>query len=305
MTIAFITHPDCLFHEIDEEHPECAARLNAIQDQVIASGLDIAMEYFEAPLATQEQLSRVHDDKYIETIFQQAPDIGRIILDSDTSMNPHSLNAALRSSGAVIHAVDLLQTGKTSSAFCSIRPPGHHAEKSDAMGFCIFNNIAIGAAHALEHYGMKRIAIVDIDVHHGNGTEDIFENESRILFCSSFQHPYYPFTNLENHADNIIKIPLKAGSGGIEFRQKMEQDCLPRLEIFKPELILISAGFDGHREDDMSEINLIEEDYAWITSKLVAISRTHAQGKIISVLEGGYALSALGRSVVAQMKAML
>ncbi len=305
MAIAFITHPDCLFHEIDEDHPECAARLNAIQDQIIASGLDMVIEYFEAPLATHGQLSRVHNDKYIETIFQQAPDNGRIILDSDTSMNPHSLNAALRSSGAVIHAVDLLQNGKTSSAFCSIRPPGHHAEKSDAMGFCIFNNLAVGAAHALEHHGMQRIAIVDFDVHHGNGTEDIFANESRVLFSSSFQHPYYPFTNLENHADNIIKIPLKAGSAGAEFRQHIEQHCFPRLESFKPELILISAGFDGHREDDMSQINLVEEDYAWITSKLKEIANKYAQGKIISVLEGGYALSALGRSVVAHIKAML
>lgn len=305
MTIAFITHPDCLFHEIDEDHPESAARLNAIQDQIIASGLDLAVEYYDAPLATQEQLSRVHDDMYIKTIFQKAPDVGRIMLDSDTSMNSHSLNAALRSSGAVIHAVDLVQSEKTSRAFCSIRPPGHHAERSEAMGFCIFNNIAVGAAHALEHYDVQRIAIIDFDVHHGNGTEDIFANESRVLFCSSFQHPYYPFSDLENHADNIIKIPLKAGSGGAEFRLHVEQHCFPRLELFKPELILISAGFDAHREDDMSQINLVEDDYAWITSKLKTIADKYAQGKIISVLEGGYALSALGRSVVAHIKALL
>lgn len=305
MTTAFITHPDCLLHEMGKGHPESPARLNAIQDQIIASGLGAILKYFDAPLATQEQLGRVHDEKYIKTIFQHAPDKGRIILDADTSMNPHSLNAALRSSGAVVQAVDLLLKEKASHAFCSIRPPGHHAERSKAMGFCIFNNIAVGAAHALEFYDMQRIAIVDFDVHHGNGTEDIFENDARVLVCSSFQHPYYPFTNLENHADNIIQIPLQAGSGGTEFRQKIEQYCFPQLEKFKPELILISAGFDGHREDDMSQINLVEDDYAWITSQLMEIANKYTQGRIISVLEGGYALSALGRSVVAHIKAML
>ena len=305
MTTAFITHSDCLLHEIDESHPECPARLIAIQDQIIASGLDNVLEYFDAPLATHEQLRRVHDETYIKAIFQHAPDNGRVILDADTSMNPHSLNAALRASGAVVHAVDLLLKEKASHAFCSVRPPGHHAERSKAMGFCIFNNIAVGAAHALEFYDMQRIAIVDFDVHHGNGTEDIFENNPRVLVCSSFQHPYYPFSDLEHHADNIIKIPLQAGSGGTEFRKKIEQYCFPQLEKFKPELILISAGFDGHREDDMSQINLVEEDYAWITSQLMDRANKYAQGRVISVLEGGYALSALGRSVVAHIKAML
>ncbi|MBL1140690.1 MAG: histone deacetylase family protein [Proteobacteria bacterium] len=305
MTIAFITHHDCLYHEIDEEHPEASARLDAINDQIIASGIDIALEYVEPPLATNEQLTRVHDKNYIESIFRQAPETGRVDLDSDTSMNPHSLNAALRSAGAVIEAVDSIQSGKMSRAFCCVRPPGHHAEKSNAMGFCIFNNVAVGAAHALESYGMQRVAIVDFDVHHGNGTEDIFQEESRILFCSSFQHPFYPFTDLENHAENIIKIPLDAGSKGAEFRQNMEQFCLPQLEKFKPELIFISAGFDAHREDDMSHVSLVEEDYIWITSKLAEVANKYAQGKIISVLEGGYSLSALGRSVVAHIKAML
>lgn len=305
MTIAFITHNDCLFHEMDIDHPECSTRINAINDQIISSGLDLALQYFDAPLATCEQLSRVHDDTYIETIFQMAPDIGQIRLDADTSMNPHSLNAALRSSGAVVQAVDLLHCGQQSRAFCCVRPPGHHAERAKAMGFCIFNNIAVGVAHALESCGLQRIAIVDFDVHHGNGTEDIFQGESRILFCSSFQHPFYPFTDLENDADNIIKIPLVAGSKGTEFRWKIEQDCLPQLEKFKPELIFISAGFDAHREDDMSHISLVEDDYVWITNELKEIAEKYAQGKIISVLEGGYALSALGRSVVAHIKAML
>jgi acetoin utilization deacetylase AcuC-like enzyme len=305
MATAFITHPDCLLHEMDSVHPESPARLYAIQDQIIASGLDSILKYLDAPLATKEQLSRVHDEEYINAIFQLAPDNGRVILDPDTSMNPHSLNAALRASGAVVHAVDLLLKEKASHAFCNIRPPGHHAERSKVMGFCIFNNIAVGAAHALEFYNLNRIAIVDFDVHHGNGTEDIFENDPRVLVCSSFQHPYYPFSDLENHADNIIKIPLQAGSGGTEFRQKIEQYCLPQLEEFKPELILISAGFDGHREDDMSQINLVEEDYAWITSQLMEIANKFAQGRIVSVLEGGYALSALGRSVVAHIKSML
>jgi acetoin utilization deacetylase AcuC-like enzyme len=305
MTIAFITHQDCLFHEIDDSHPECPARLNAINDQIIASGLDMALQYFEPPFATREQLSRVHDDSYIESIYQNAPKSGHLKLDPDTSMNPHSLNAALRSAGAVVQAVDLIQSNEMSRAFCSIRPPGHHAIRSNAMGFCIFNNIAVGAAHALEAYGLQRVAIVDFDVHHGNGTEDIFQGESRVFFCSSFQHPFYPFTDLESHADNIIKIPLDAGSRGKEFKEKMGQYCLPQLDEFKPELIFISAGFDAHREDDMSHVNLVEEDYEWITTRLKEVAEKHAQGKMISVLEGGYALSALGRSVVAHLKAML
>ncbi len=305
MTIAFITHDDCSFHEIDEDHPESSSRLTAVKDQILSSGLDIALQYFDPPLATIEQLTRVHDKDYIESIHLQAPETGRVDLDSDTSMNPYSLNAALRSAGAVIEAVDLVQNEKVSRAFCCVRPPGHHAERSNAMGFCIFNNIAVGVAHALEVYGLQRVAIVDFDVHHGNGTEDIFQNEPRVLFCSSFQHPFYPFTDLENHADNIIKIPLDAGTRGNVFRQKIEQYCLPQLEKFKPELIFISAGFDAHREDDMSHVNLVEDDYVWITGKLKEVAVKHTHGKIISVLEGGYALSALGRSVVAHLKELL
>ncbi len=305
MTFAFISHPDCLLHEMGEGHPESPARLMAINDQLIASGLDACLRHYDAPLATREQLLNVHDAKYVDQIFQNAPEEGRVWLDPDTSMNPHSLQAALRAAGAVVFSVDLLMNGEASSAFCSVRPPGHHATRANAMGFCIFNNVAVGVAYALSKYKLQRVAIVDFDVHHGNGTEDIFHDESRVLICSTFQHPFYPFSGAETDSDHMVNIPLPASTNGPDIKEAIKHNVLPVLDAFQPELIFFSAGFDAHVEDDMAQLNLTEHDYAWITRQVKEIADKYSSGRMISVLEGGYALSALGRSVMMHIKAML
>lgn len=305
MTISLISHPDCALHEMGEHHPECPERLGSIQNQLITSGLDYVLLHHEAPLATREQLCRVHDADYVEQIFQKAPEYDRAWLDPDTSMNPHSLSAALHAAGAAVQAVDLVMSDQSSAAFCNVRPPGHHAEHNAAMGFCIFNNVAVGAAHAMQVHQLERVAIVDFDVHHGNGTEDIFCDNPDVLFCSTFQHPFYPHTGAEIDSENIVNVPLSAGANGQVFRAAVESHWLPGLEAFKPELILISAGFDAHLEDDMGGLCLLEKDYAWVTGEIKNIADRHANGRIVSVLEGGYALSALGRSVVAHIKALL
>lgn len=305
MSIGFITHPDCALHDMGTGHPECPARLGAIQDQILSSGMQLALQYYDAPLASQEQLLRVHDPAYVNEIFRIAPDEGRVYLDADTLMGPHSLNAALRAAGAAVLGVDLVMNGKNNQAFCSVRPPGHHAERHRAMGFCIFNNVAVGAAHARQQYQLQRIAIVDFDVHHGNGTEDIFRDDPDVLFCSTFQHPFYPHTGADTQRDHIVNVPLPAASGSQAFREAVEQYWLARLDAFKPELILVSAGFDGHVEDEMAGMALVENDYAWVTRQIKQLADRHASGRIVSTLEGGYALSALGRSVVAHLNAML
>lgn len=287
------------------QHPERPARLGAINDRLISARLDEVLLHYEAPCATRAQLARVHDPQYIDWIRAHAPQDGLVWLDGDTAMNPHTLNAALCAAGAVVKAVDLVMRQEVSAAFCSVRPPGHHAERARAMGFCIFNNIAVGAAHALAEHRLERLAIVDFDVHHGNGTEDIFRDEPRVLFCSSFQHPFYPGTGADTVSDHIINIPLPAGTGGPEFREAVRAKWLGRLDVFRPELVLISAGFDAHAEDDMAMLKLVEADYAWITSELRRIAAAHARGRIVSALEGGYALSALGRSVAAHIDALI
>jgi acetoin utilization deacetylase AcuC-like enzyme len=305
MTISLISHPDCALHEMGAHHPECPDRLSAVQDQLLSSGLDIVLLHREAPLVTREQLCRVHDAEYVDSVFAKAPTEGQAWLDPDTSMNPHTLSAALRAAGAVVHAVDLVMTGQSTAAFCNVRPPGHHAEHDRAMGFCIFNNVAIGAAHALAAYGLERVAIIDFDVHHGNGTEDIFRDVPQVLFCSSFQHPYYPFTGHEVDSEHIVNVPLPAGADGRAFRAAVESHWLPKLAAFRPELILVSAGFDAHVEDDIAGLCLVEADYAWITAEIMKIAHSHAGNRIVSTLEGGYALSALGRSVVTHIKTLL
>lgn len=305
MPIAFISHPDCALHEMGLGHPEQPARLGAITDRLIASGLEFSLHHYEAPMAEKRHLLRVHSQDYVDYVFQRAPTEGYAWLDPDTRMNSHSLRAALRSAGAVVLAVDLVETGRVREAFCSVRPPGHHATRNQAMGFCIFNNVAIGVAHAMEEYELERVAVVDFDVHHGNGTEDIFRNDPRVLFCSSFQHPFYPFSGADTRSDHIINIPLPAGADGSAFRAEAERNWLPALTRFEPQLILISAGFDAHAEDDMSHLWFREADYAWITSRLKQIADRFAAGRMVSVLEGGYALSALGRSVTVHIDAML
>lgn len=290
---------------MEEGHPECPARLSAIEDQLIASGLLHFLQQHDAPLATFDQLARVHSRQYIESIRAASPRQGLVYLDPDTAMNPHSLSAALRAAGAVILAVDLVLGGKAGNAFCAVRPPGHHAESARAMGFCIFNNVAVGVAHAMAQYGLRRVAIADFDVHHGNGTEEIFHDDPRVMLCSTFQHPYYPYCGADSGNEHIINVPLPAGTNGAAFREAVSKYWLPALERFHPEIMFISAGFDAHRDDDMADFNLLEKDYTWVTQQIKAVAEKFCQGRIVSVLEGGYELNALGRSVLAHLKVLV
>ncbi len=302
MQTAYISHPLCLKHDMGALHPESPARIHAIEDQLIASGLLHYLQHHDAPEATRAQLLRVHDEDYIAMIESSVPPRGIVRLDGDTALNPYSYQAALRAAGAVVLGVDLVMSGQVENTFCNVRPPGHHAERARAMGFCIFNNVAVGAAHALEYHGIQRVAIADFDVHHGNGTETIFYNDPRVLLCSTFQHPFYPHVGADSGNGHIINVPLAAGTGSREFRDAVTQHWLPALERFQPELLLISAGFDAHRDDDMAMLNLTEPDYAWVTGELKNIAGKYAHSRIVSTLEGGYDLHALGRSVLAHIK---
>ena len=304
MPTAFITHPDCLKHDMGAGHPEQPARLTAIEDQLIASGVANYLQRYDAPLATDEQLARAHPIEYVRAIREAAPASGTVHLDPDTAMNPHSLSATLRAAGAAVLAVDLVFQGKISSAFCAVRPPGHHACRARSMGFCIFNNVAVAARHAVHAHGLERIAIIDFDVHHGNGTEDIFENDPHVLMASTFQHPFYPYSGTESAASNMVNVPLPAGAGSKQFREAVTDSWLPALEEFRPELVIFSAGFDAHVEDDMAMLQLRDADYGWVTEQVKAIADRHAQGRMVSMLEGGYALSALGRSVVQHVRVL-
>ena len=304
MTTAFITHRDCLLHDMGAHHPECPARLSAITDQLIASGLITHLQQLDAPKATREQIERVHESGYVDAIEEASPSHGIVHLDPDTAMNPHTLDAALRAAGAGVLATDQVIGGEAQSAFCAVRPPGHHAERDRAMGFCVINNVAVAAAHALEHHGLQRVAIVDFDVHHGNGTEEIFRDDERVLMVSTFQHPFYPYSGTEGRSARMVNIPLAAYSGGKEFRAAVETYWLPALEAFEPQMLFVSAGFDAHREDELAMLNFVEADYAWVTEKLKAVADKHAGGRIVSLLEGGYSLSALGRSAAVHVKVL-
>ena len=302
MSTAYISHPDCLRHEMGRHHPECPQRLQAIEDQLILSRIDCYLTRIDPPLATEEQLALVHTQDHIDFIKSHAPESGYYSIDGDTTMNAHTWQAALRSAGGAIAAVDAVMSGEVKNAFTCLRPPGHHAEPHQAMGFCFFNNIAIAAKHALEKHGVERVAIIDFDVHHGNGTEAAFKNDPRVLMCSYFQHPFYPYSGADVDLPNMVNVPLPAYTDGVAVREVVELAWLPRLREFKPQLILISAGFDAHREDDMGQMALVEADYAWITRQLMTVANETAQGRIVSCLEGGYSLSALARSVVAHLK---
>jgi len=304
MQTAYISHPLCLKHDMGPHHPECPARIHAIEDQLIASGLFGYLQHHDAPEATREQLLRVHDAAYLDSIIVAAPQQGTVDLDGDTVMNPYTYPAALRAAGAAVMAVDLVMAHKVENAFCNIRPPGHHAERAQAMGFCIFNNVAVAAAHALAAHGLGRVAIADFDVHHGNGTEQMFHDDPRVMLCSTFQHPFYPYVGADSGNDHIINVPLSAGSGSEEFRKAVIERWLPALVAFKPEMLLISAGFDAHREDDMAMLRLVDADYAWVTERLKEVATAHCHGRIVSMLEGGYELHALGRSAMAHIKVL-
>jgi len=304
MATALITHADCMKHEMGEFHPERPERLSAIHDQLIVSGIAGFVEHHDAPFAKMSELARVHTAEYIETIRMAVPRHGIVHLDPDTAMCPHTWDAARRAAGATVLATDLVVGKLAENAFCAVRPPGHHATRRRSMGFCIFNNVAVAARHALEHHGLERVAVVDFDVHHGNGTEDIFSHDERVQMVGTFQHPFYPYSGTDNPAPNMANVPLPAGTGSQGFREAVEYVWLPALERFRPQMMFISAGFDAHVEDDMAMLRFTESDYGWVTTQLKAIADRYAQGRIVSVLEGGYALSALGRSVVMHLRAL-
>jgi len=305
MSVAFISHAACRRHQMGDGHPEQPARLGAIENQLHARGLFDFLLHHEAPRATVEQLTRVHPREYVERLSALSPAEGLVRVDPDTAMCPETLEAALRAAGANVLAVDLVLQGGVERAFCNVRPPGHHAERDRAMGFCFFNNVAVGAAHALAAYGLRRIAILDFDVHLGNGTEDIFRHDDRVLICSSFQYPLYPDMNPGSVPGRIVNCPLPPGSGSEEFRSVVTQHWLPAMEEFAPELIFISAGFDGHAADELAELRLVATDYAWVTEAACAVAARHAHGRIVSTLEGGYDLAALATSAVAHIDRLM
>ncbi len=316
MTTAFFSHPDCLLHEMGEWHPESPARLQAIEDQLIASRVLPFLDCREAPLASEEDLQRVHTAQAIAHVKDCLPVADENsdprggpyhAIDADTLLNPHSWQAAMRAAGAAVAATDAVLAGQIDNAFCAVRPPGHHATPTTPMGFCLFNNVAIAARHAMDVHGLERIAIVDFDVHHGNGTEDAFAGDMRVLMVSFFQHPLYPYTGThpEGRAPkNLVNIPVPAYTRGDVVRALVQQHWLPALNEHRPQMIFISAGFDAHREDEIASMGLVEADYAWITRQLMAVAHQWSQGRIVSCLEGGYSLSALGRSVAAHLRVL-
>jgi acetoin utilization deacetylase AcuC-like enzyme len=294
-------------------HPECPERLDAIEDRMLASQLLDAVDRREAPLASTDILELAHDRMHVAAMrglaeeLREQEDAGgmdHMHIDPDTSMNRHTWNAVLRGAGAAIAATDAVIAGELENAFCAVRPPGHHATRTRAMGFCIMNNVAVAARYALDRHGLKRVAVVDFDVHHGNGTEDILSGDERVLMVGIFQHPFYPYSGFDTHADNMVNVPVPAYTRGPAIRELIEKNWLPRLEAFQPEMIFVSAGFDAHREDDLGQLGLVEADYTWITQRIKDVARKYAKGRIVSCLEGGYNLDALGRSVEAHVRAL-
>ncbi|MCD8515499.1 MAG: histone deacetylase family protein [Burkholderiaceae bacterium] len=308
----YFTHRTCLKHEMGEGHPECPERLGAIEDRLLITGLSDALERRDATPASMSDLELAHSRMYIASIRGLTSELREEVqaggpthaqLDPDTSINVHSWEAALLSAGAAINATDAVLAGEMENAFCAVRPPGHHACRDKAMGFCIFNNVAVAAKYALERHGLQRVAIIDFDVHHGNGTEDIVAGDDRILMCSFYQHPYYPEWP-HSSAPNLVNLPVAAYTRGMDIRELVDTAWIPRLDAHRPEMIFISAGFDAHREDDMAQMGLVEQDYTWITQQLKQVAKRHAQGRIVSILEGGYNLSALARSVEAHIRVL-
>lgn len=306
MSTAIYSHPDCLKHDMGDWHPESPSRLQAIEDQLILARLDGLLERRLAPLAEVPAILRNHSEGALALVRDHVPATpgDTYPLDADTLLCHASYDAALRAAGAALAATDAVIAGDIANAFCAIRPPGHHATPTEPMGFCLFNNVAIAARHARESHGLERIAIIDFDVHHGNGTADAFRDDPRVLMASFFQHPYYPNTGPEPITATNVNVPVPARSGGEVVRQVVQEYWLPALHAHRPQMIFISAGFDAHRDDDMGGMDLVEADYAWITRQIMLVAREHAGGRIVSCLEGGYDLSALGRSVVAHLKVL-
>ncbi|MFO1292547.1 MAG: histone deacetylase family protein [Rubrivivax sp.] len=308
MSTAFYSHPDCRRHDMGTGHPECPQRLDAIADQLRATGLDIALDFRDAPEATRAQLERAHTAGYVARLLDLLEQVKRSDeprhLDPDTVACPATLDAALRAAGAAVAATDDVLAGRAERAFCAVRPPGHHATRDEAMGFCFFNNVAVAARHALDAYGLERVAIVDFDVHHGNGTEDIVAGDERVLMVSFFQHPLYPYSGAVPKGTNMVNVPVPPYTRGPALRETIEQMWWPALEAYRPQMLFLSAGFDAHREDELGQLGLVEADYEWITQRLVALAERHAGGRIVSCLEGGYHLGALARSVAAHLRVL-
>jgi acetoin utilization deacetylase AcuC-like enzyme len=308
MATGYYSHPDCRRHDMGRGHPECPERLSAIDDHLRATGLDIALDHRDAPLVDLHTLELAHDARYVAYLkhfMEQVAASGEArAIDVDTVVGPHTWMAMQRAAGAAVAATDAVIDGYLDNAFCAVRPPGHHATRNRAMGFCFVNNVAVAARHALDVRGLRRVAIVDFDVHHGNGTEDIFAGDERVLMVSFFQHPFYPFCGTESPADNMVNLPVPAYTKGMEIRELVEALWVPRLEAFKPEMIFISAGFDAHREDELGQMGLVEADYEWLTQRVLDVAARHARGRVVSCLEGGYELGALARSVATHLRVL-
>ena len=308
MSTAYYNPPECRLHDMGAGHPECPQRLEAIADQLLATGLDIALAFRDAAPATLEQLARAHASGYVgelKDLLEQVEADGRPrALDPDTIASPGTWRAALQAAGAALAATDEVIAGRSQNAFCAIRPPGHHATRSETMGFCFFNNVAVAARHALDVHGLQRVAIVDFDVHHGNGTEDIIAGDDRVRMCSIFQHPLYPYSGDVPKGSNMVNVPVAPYSRGPAIRETIDAMWMPALDAFRPQMLFISAGFDAHREDDLGQLGLVEADYEWITRRVMAVAERHAGGRIVSCLEGGYNLSALARSVAAHVRVL-
>ncbi|MDP9901414.1 histone deacetylase family protein [Variovorax ginsengisoli] len=302
----YFTHRDCWKHDMGGGHPECPQRLDAIEDRLLLTGVGDALTHGEVPLATLPQITRAHTVAHLEHLQELTQRLiadvpaggpGHAMLDPDTLLMRDTVQAARRAAGAAIAATDAVMAGELENAFCAVRPPGHHACREKAMGFCFLNNVAIAALHALDVHGLERVAVVDFDVHHGNGTEDILANDPRVLMVGIFQHPFYPYSDTEHPAANMLNLPVPAYTKGMDVRELIEMMWMPRLEEFRPQMIFVSAGFDAHRDDEMGQLNMNENDFAWITARVRDVARRHAQGRIVSLLEGGYNLDALARCV--------
>jgi acetoin utilization deacetylase AcuC-like enzyme len=308
MATAFFSPSICRGHDMGAGHPECPQRLDAINDHLRATGLDVALEYRDAGTASLEQIERAHDARYVlevaDALQRLKAEGSSRAFDPDTIGCPATWDAALHAAGAAVAATDVVLAGEVENAFCAIRPPGHHATRSEAMGFCFFNNVAVAARHALDVHKLKHVAIIDFDVHHGNGTEDIIAGDDRVLMCSFFQHPLYPYSGEVPKGINMVNVPIPPYTKGGEVREIIEAMWMPRLEAFKPQMVFISAGFDAHREDGLGQLGLVEADYEWITRRIVDVAERHAKGRIVSCLEGGYNLSALARSVAAHLRVL-
>lgn len=303
MATLLYTHEACVDHHTGDRHPESPDRLRSVWAALAGAGFDRLVRR-EAPEASRAQLSLAHRPDYVDAVLAAIPETGRRHLDPDTVVSPASGAAALRGAGAVVAAVDAIMTERdVGNAFCAVRPPGHHAERARSMGFCLFNNVAVGALHARARHGLRRPAVIDFDVHHGNGTQHMFENDEDLFYASSHQAPFYPGTGAksETGAGNIVNAPLAAGAGSVEFRAAYEDDILPALRAFDPDILFVSAGFDGHADDPLAQLRLTEDDYRWITCELLAVAKERCGGRVVSALEGGYDLGALARSTEAHV----